>query len=103
MFGLDPSVVHRDDAVGQNAIDVRDQQLDRLAPRGQVGRRFRVHDGSLLEIGGNEPDQIGHIDQADQVVAVVDDRQLADFVGLHQLDRLGQRGADADGIGIGAS
>ena len=33
-----PAVVERDDAVGQDAVDVGDQQLDRLAPRGQLGR-----------------------------------------------------------------
>ena len=40
MLGLDAVVVERDDAVGQNTVDVGDQKLDRPAPRGQLGRRF---------------------------------------------------------------
>ena len=96
VLGLDPPVVERDDAVGQDAVDVGDQKLDRLAPRGQIGRRLETMHQSLLEVGGHEPDQVSHVDQADQVVAAVDDGELADLVGLHQLDRLGQGGADAD-------
>ena len=35
MLGLDPPLVERDNAVGQNTVDVGDQKLDRLAPLGQ--------------------------------------------------------------------
>ena len=40
LLGLDPLVVKRDHAVGQDAVDVGDQKLDRLAPRGQISLRL---------------------------------------------------------------
>ena len=39
VLGLDPVVVKRDHAIGQDAVDVGDQKLDRLAPRGQISLR----------------------------------------------------------------
>ena len=55
VLGLDPAVVERDHAVGQDAVDVDDQQLDRPAARGQVGRRSGRHAGHSSKSAGTRP------------------------------------------------
>ena len=95
---LDPAIVQHDGAVSQDAIDIGDQELHWLAPASNR-RRAETHGRSLHKVVGNEPDQ-SDIDQTNQA-PTVDHGKLTDLVGLHQLDSIGDGGADRDCIGIG--
>src|ERR1700723_3887943 len=73
VLGLDPIVVESDHAVGQDAVDVGDQQLNWPAPLGDIKRLSKTHLQSLLEIRGNQSNQVCHVNQADQMPPSVDD------------------------------
>jgi hypothetical protein len=62
---LDSSIVEHNGTVGQHAVDIGNQKLDRLASRNQIGRRYCAHDRSLLEFAGDQADQVGNVDQSD--------------------------------------
>ena len=98
MLRLHAVVVERDDAVGQDAVDVDDQQLDRPATLGQFGPGRDWNPWAVTPRSRRARGRSGRSRRSGRpaVSAAVDHRQLADLAGLHHLDRLGQRRADAD-------
>ena len=53
-------------------------------PRGKVAGSGQLACRSLLELGRDQADQVGHVDQADEPAAPIDDRQLADLPRLQR-------------------